>query len=165
MGEIVEIQWDRSLEERLAEWLVRFGQLTPIGPGDMDTEEMIALTLRRRIAEARQAVKRLRTVIGGHAVPVLDLQVMEAVEKLRIAACRQGDTLGGHEKQKKEGESECAMPAAAGHGPAGEGMEAQARAERPRGGKFARGLLADVAGVGAGAAPAAGTVEICAKAH
>lgn len=84
--ERIEIHWSKDLEVTLLQWIMVEAQLPRVKAEDLATPEMLGRALKRRLTEARQRVKTLRTLLEAAKVPVLDCDVLAAVDRLKSAA-------------------------------------------------------------------------------
>lgn len=85
-AERIEIRWTKDLETELLRWIVLQAQLAPVAASEVATAEGLKRASLRRLADAKQALKSLRTVIESAKVPVLDCDILDAVDRLKSAA-------------------------------------------------------------------------------
>jgi len=85
MSAIIEIRWTPELRAEIARWILNEAQLPAIEAADMATPQMVELTSFRRLQSARRKVQSLQTLLETGRLPVIDLDMIEAVDRLRLA--------------------------------------------------------------------------------
>lgn len=83
--EIFEVKWGPGLVDALSKWLVERGQLPGVTAAEMATPELVEMAVSRRQQQVRDAVRSLRGVLESHAVPALDLEVLNMVPSVKVA--------------------------------------------------------------------------------